>query len=381
MGTTRRNQALQALRNLNSPLRKFREIAGSLKKGIREIQEQIPSYWPLWAPIFRKFKFQVLLGWGDLIMITRPLETFDVLTPLELVAHTKASIAKLADKVAEPPGVESVWMAVKCFAGDAGWGGRHISMRSHNNAMELITELRSKLQEDAPIAKRRTALLRGLGLPANFESLTPLAKTNALATCGAPEHLISEFLDTSDRINILRSVQGSLRSVASGVNSYLRFCNLLSIPPFPVSTACASRWSACFNPGETYAQYTCRIRKACILLQHSTGWFTEEIKTIYRGLRNAQGRSFASPNFLMSGGLLEIITYEGQFAPMAAVAYLSYLFPLRVPSEAIRLEKADRFDKLLTFEPQQAKSLIGVETLRQTPVLAIKFRFRKDIRW
>ena len=37
LGTTRCNQALQALRNLKFPLRKYRDLAAAFKKGIREV--------------------------------------------------------------------------------------------------------------------------------------------------------------------------------------------------------------------------------------------------------------------------------------------------------------------------------------------------------
>ena len=63
-------------------------------------------------------------------------------------------------------------------------------------------------------------------LPDNYNKLTPMEKTDALGKSGAPQHQVSEFLDNGDKPNILRSVQASLRLVASGINNYLRFCTL-----------------------------------------------------------------------------------------------------------------------------------------------------------
>ena len=289
-------------------------------------------------------------------------------------------MGKLAASIAGPAGLESVWVATKCFVEDNELPLQGNPLRSDKYAADLIPDLRAKILSEDPINIRRNDLMVQLGLPANFDTLMPVAKTFALGACGAPEHLVTEFMDTSARINILRTVQGSLRSVASGLNSYLRFCNTFSIIPFPVTPCSARRWGAVFHPGKTFAQYSAHLRKSCILLRFPNDWFNEEIKTISRGLRNAQDRSFVFPNFLMSSDLLRITKYEWRFAPMAILAYLSYLFSLRVPSETLRLEKAARHDKLLTFEPQQEKALIGPATLNQTPVLVIKFRFRKNIR-
>ena len=62
--------------------------------------------------------------------------------------------------------------------------------------------------------------LRGgvLDIPENFEFLTPMARTLAIAQCAAPDYMIDEFCDLRAQMNILRAVQVSLRSVASGIS-------------------------------------------------------------------------------------------------------------------------------------------------------------------
>ena len=107
--------------------------------------------------------------------------------------------------------MESVWMAANCFVADTDMGHWCVSMRSAVRATELITDLRPGILDDAPISLRRRDLLARLALPDNFDILKPVAKSGALSACDAPDHLIAEFLDISARINILRSVQGSMR--------------------------------------------------------------------------------------------------------------------------------------------------------------------------
>ena len=331
LGTSRCNKALQALRNLDFPRSKYRALAAVFKKGIREIESQLPPNWALWTPIFRRYSTHTSLGWDALIRITGHLATLEITTPLELAAHSKTNIEKLATNSAPLEGLEVVWLAAKCFVEDNALCASYIPTDTKIMTDTLIRDLRVKTLDQSPIYLRWVRLKEALDLPDNFDRLKPAARATALATCGAPAHMTLEFLDIGARINILRSVQGSLRSVASGLNSYLRFCGAFEIPPFPVTTQSARRWSATFLPGKTFAQYNAHLRKACILLGHAADWYTDEIRTISRGLRNAQDRSFAFPNFLMSGEVLRIIQFEGRFAPMGMVAFLSYLFPYGFP--------------------------------------------------
>ena len=168
--------------------------------------------------------------------------------------------------------------------------------------------------------------------------------------------------------------------MAPGLNRYLRFCAARTTPPFPATATTVRRRSATFGVGKSFAQYTGHLSKACILLQHPTDWYKDEIKTIARGLSAAQDETVASPNFIMSSGALRIIEYEGRFAPMAILAYLSFLFPLRAPSETLMMGVADLSVRLTACVPQEPKAIIGTDTRNQAPVLVIKFRYRKNIR-
>ena len=49
----------------------------------------------------------------------------------------------------------------------------------------------------------------------------------------APQPLVSEFLDNGTKLNILRSAQGVLLSLASGINNYPRFCTMADSTAFP----------------------------------------------------------------------------------------------------------------------------------------------------
>ena len=380
LGTKRCNQVLQSLRNLEFPEAKYRQLAAKFKRGIKEINDQLPTHWNLWASVLRKYNIHLSTSWDTLVKITGSLETIEIMTPNELATLPKRAVERITNSDSTLEGLEVVWVAAKCFVEDSATTDLAIPQTQGGSANRLISDLRVKTLAESPAMKRLSALKEALDLPKNFDLLKPTKRTDALATCGAPDHMITDFLDATARVNILRSVQGSLRSVASGLNSYLRFCALRTIPPFPVTPTTVRRWSSTFGAGKSFSQYLGHLRKGCLILQHTTDWHNEEIKTIARGLRAAQDKTFAFPNFIMSSGILQIINHEGRFAPMAMLAYLSYLFSLRVPSETLVLEVADPSLKLTDFVPQDPKAIIGTDMLNQTPVLVIKFRYRKNIR-
>ena len=111
-----------------------------------------------------------------------------------------------------------------------------------------------------------------------------------------------------------------------------------------------------------------------------TRWDSAIVRSISRGLENSQDRSFAFPNFFFSKDLTALLDHEGPDSPFFQVAYMSYLFSLRVPSEALTMKRAFRDDPLTEFVPQTDKVLIGIRTYEATDLLVVKFAYRKNIR-
>ena len=51
--------------------------------------------------------------------------------------------------------------------------------------------------------------------------------------------------------------------------------------------------------------------------------------------------SFAFPNFIMTSDVMRIFLDQGRQSTVGMIAYLSYLFSLRVPSETLQLTIAN----------------------------------------
>ena len=66
---------------------------------------------------------------------------------------------------------------------------------------------------------------------------------------------------------------------------------------------------ATFRPGRTYSQYIAHGVKAAMLLRHPTVWRAPDVRSVARGLRNAQGLSFKFQNYLMADGLLRLLQW------------------------------------------------------------------------
>ena len=69
-----------------------------------------------------------------------------------------------------------------------------------------------------------------LGLPKDFNRLLPRAQIGLLAATGEDTAAMENFLRLGARVNCVRSVDGSLRCVSSGINSYASFCSLVCNP-------------------------------------------------------------------------------------------------------------------------------------------------------
>ena len=93
-------------------------------------------------------------------------------------------------------------------------------------------------------------------------------------------------------------------------------------------------------------------------------------------MRNAQDRSFAFPNYLMSADVLRLVGHKG-VNQVGMIAYLPYIFSLRVPSETLQLTVSMPDEKLLRFKPQCPKAIIGPRAYNGATALVTKFRFRK----
>ena len=88
---------------------------------------------------------------------------------------------------------------------------------------------------------------------------------------------------------------------------------------------------------------------------------------------------YVFPNFIRSDLALRVIIHDSRDIPFARLAYLSFLYSLRVPSEAIPLRRAFRHDDLTGFSPMKEKALIGLRGPGHAQCLLLRFSRRKTL--
>ena len=181
------------------------------------------------------------------------------------------------------------------------------------------------------------------------------------------------------KINILMTVGSPLRSVSSGINSYAIFRALLRKPVFPATEDNALMWGSTFKPGRTYRNYLAHLRKACLLIDSSLEWHTPRVRKVARGLKQGRRIAFQFPNFLYTQDLFTIINKLGWGSRFAQLSFISFLFPLRIPSEALFLRRAFSGDRINEFSPQNDKVLVGVREFKGCGCLIIKMTWRKNL--
>ena len=219
-----------------------------------------------------------------------------------------------------------------------------------NDPILLQEALRAPSVEASVVGTECKESKEALGLPMDFDQLGPIARIAALQAATPDSQHLLRFLPAGARSNILQQAKLTLPSVASGVACYFAFCLLLSIAPFPPTNAIVRQRSAMFGAGGTFALYANRLSKACHLLNIDTSWRGECIRAICKGVANKTPLRQRLSNSLTPQILGSLIRAESWEPPFARLCYISFLFVLRVPSEALPLTLAPT-DELLLSDP------------------------------
>ena len=177
---------------------------------------------------------------------------------------------------------------------------------------------------------------KSLKLPPDFDRLTPGARVNALARPRADPAQVLDMLALGADLNILRPVKKSIPSVRSGINSYIKFRDLINRPALPPTADTVQLWSATVNPGKTFNQYLAHPQKATPLLNQSLDWLAPTIRSIGKWLENAREISFKFQNYIRSAELLQILEWAKLDTPQGQAYFLSYLFSLMAHRRPLR---------------------------------------------
>ena len=168
--------------------------------------------------------------------------------------------------------------------------------------------------------------------------------------------------------------------MASGAACYIAFCDLVGSEYFPPTSYRLRQRSSIFRPGKTFGLYVPRVRKSCQILNSPITFDDSLLQGAIKGLEHAQGRSNEFPNVADFVLLRKIIDFEGLESQFDLLAFFSFLYLLRVPSEGMCMKRA-RFDQdLVSKRPLDSQSILGIVDEDSAPKLVLKLRNRENVR-
>ena len=357
----------------------YRQLADHIKFDPLKEATIIPFHFEGWRKLIYRFDLTANISLPDWIPVLNALAAHVIRVPEDLarLSWTQAS-GLAADFPAEQP-VLLLWQAacISATGTTPAFGGKPALV----SPGQLASSFRGKRIEETSVAQQRTAMMKEMTLPADFDKLGPAAKIRKLNELSCSSTAITSFLNTGAQLNLLRQVQDSLSSVASGIQCYGSFCDLEDVPYFPPSAEIVLRWSALFSPGRSFGMYVSHLTKACQLLGYGMEWRSSAVQGAVKGLANAMDMSLKFDNYMNLKLFRRVILAETLSTDFGKFMYLSFIFVLRGPSEALPAKRAPLDMRLDTKAIQADKALVGLRKLTDGSLrLILKLNKRKNFR-
>ena len=164
-----------------------------------------------------------------------------------------------------------------------------------------------------------------------------------------------------------------------GHSALLQILRITGMPPFPANERTIVEWGAIFNTGATFSNYVGYIRKVCFFLGESLAWDAAAVSNVIEALKLQGAGKYRSPNFIRSDFALRVLVRDSRGTILAQICYISFLFALRVPSEALQIRRAYMDDDLTSFDPVKDRALIALRGPPSCPKLVLRLARRKNL--
>ena len=138
-------------------------------------------------------------------------------------------------------------------------------------------------------------------------------------------------------------------------------------------------WSSISKPGRAYSSYVGYVRRACRYLEIPLSWDTPAVANCVAGLKLQGKGKFRAPNFIRVDSIAKIIALGTRDGVFAQLSFMSFLYALRAPSEALKLRRAYEDDDLAGQAPMKDLALIGTRCETHCECLVIRFARRKNL--
>ena len=377
VGAGRLRHILWSLRNSALPVAEYNRVK-ELWVSAEANDTSFPHTWGDWQAIIERFNLDDEMQLSEWIAVIDTCVKQGWKTPAILAKVDATTFSGMASLHKWNPCTFQLWKAsVILFANTS--EGEVLALKGASADAELlISKLKIAYKAERAVSRDLSNAVSKLRLPVSFSSLGPAAKLAKLRKANVNNFKIRRFFRVKAQKNALTGVRFCFGSFTSAIRCYYNFCELRETPPFPVKAISVIEWSSIFNPGATFNNYVNYLKKACFYLDQPIDWATPAVSNIIKGLRLAGKAKLRFPNFIDSSLVVAIMKHEGK-SEFAQLAFLSFLFALRVPSEALTLERAYKRDELSDFLPIKGRALIGLRGPEGQERLIIRLARRKNL--
>ena len=331
-----------------------------------------------WRRLLVRYDLHIGLDFPERLTIIRELSIHLIDNPIQLARFSYSDALTFSLLFERDDCILHLWQAA-CVANNTSNRPLHrIPYETNSNA--LAQSIRADSIEETGLAKSHKRANLAISLPEEYDHTGPAGRIRILADSGAPTESVRRFLATGSAVNILRQAETALPSIASGIQCWAAYCDLMGCPYYPPTTERVCAWATIFNPGGSFGQYLAHLIKGCQILGVATDWNTPAVSAISRGLRKAQDVSFKFHNYLFRPCLMRFVEHEPIGAEFGLLGALAFLFLLRVQSEGIPTRRASLSEPLLSRTPQEYPALIGLRNTGSDTRLALKLSTRKNAR-
>ena len=373
------NRRLGRLKRSPIPKATLRLVIDHFHRALSSDPAVIPDRFVEWRDLTVRAALTNLANPDTWVSTWHALENHRIPDAQSLARVSHIELQTLADSSPLGELMTNLWQAVRIeLARGQSLAEPFITFR--HNIEALPEALRAPNAEVTAFGADFSAAKLDIGLPDDFDALGPAARITALQNATPDSQQLLRFLSSGAQRNILQQVRATLPCVASGLSCYLSFCSLLGIAPMPPSSTVVQQWGTIFGAGRTFQLYVGHLVKACQLLNIDVSWRDDAVRAVIKGLANKPTRIQRFSNSLTPEWLDKLIRLESWESEFALLAYITFLFMMRLPSEALPLRRALADESLLSDEPPSSKAVIGLRDFDGHQRLILKLSHRKNER-
>ena len=374
------NNLLLLLRNSKLKIADYNRVSQLWVNAFFNDPTSFPDSWESWRSLIERFDLDDILSLRDWTPVVQWCVNQGIREPDHLASLCRPQLDNLSTGEDFADRLVQLWRsAVLTFSTTA--TGTSNAVRFQSESVEsLLNLIKGASLSTSGAAQRVTLACQRLNVDQGFFKLAPSQKMKLLRAKSVPQKTLNTFFKRQSQLIALTGVRKVFPSFASGIRSYFAFCELRAVRPFPVQEHVIIEWSSVFRVGACYSNYIGYVKKVCFFLNEPVDWDTAAVRNVVKALKLSGKSNFRFPNFLRSPEVISILRHEGANSEFGLLAYVAYLFALRVPSEALPLRRAFTKDCLDDFLPMTKRTaVLGIRGAPPNESLILRLASRKNL--